>query len=117
MQTEKDIVIHLVVKNGTSGEIFANNSASLVNVTLPKAINNDLHTKAEKLAVYTDKKWVPNKEDLDTENIKNSPSFAKVSVSNQTVNKNLTLTIISDKSELNIASNSKNSSLNISQNV
>ena len=76
----------------------SNTSASQVNVTLPKPINNDLHIKAEQLPVYTEKKWIPNKNVLEDEEIKDKPSFAKVSVPKQQ-SKNLTLTVINDKTE------------------
>lgn len=46
---------------------------------MPKAVNDgSLPTKAEHLAVYVDKQWVPNKQELEEENIKDGPSFAKV---------------------------------------
>lgn len=69
IQTLKDIVIHR--KNVTK------QIKELVSV--PKAVNDgSLPTSAEHLSVYVDKKWVPNKQELEEENIKDGPSFAKV---------------------------------------
>jgi hypothetical protein len=62
---------------------------------------SDLHSKSEDLPVYTDKKWVPNKQDLEEENIKDGPTFAKLghtkdaSVSNT----NITVTELPDKEQ------------------
>lgn len=33
---------------------------------------------AESLPVYTQKKWVPNKEEIEEENLKDKPTFAKI---------------------------------------
>jgi hypothetical protein len=44
---------------------------------VPEAIS-ELPSKSEDLPVYTDKKWVPNKQDLEEENIKDGPTLAKL---------------------------------------
>ena len=33
---------------------------------------------AEALPVYTEKKWIPNKDDIEQENLKSGPTFAKL---------------------------------------
>ena len=64
---DKDIVI-------SSGS----NTSSSKNVTVPQAIDVTMNKPAESLPVYTQKKWIPNKEEVDDENIKTKPTFAKI---------------------------------------
>jgi hypothetical protein len=46
---------------------------------VPQAMDVTMSRPAESLPVYTQKAWVPNKEDIDEENVKKAPTFAKVS--------------------------------------
>lgn len=37
-----------------------------------------MNKPAETLPVYTQKKWIPNKDEIEEENLKKSPTFAKI---------------------------------------
>lgn len=72
IQTKKDIII----RSKAAGK---QEHASLPQdgLKIPAPIS-ELPTKSEKLPVYTQKQWVPNKQDLEEENIKDGPTLAKV---------------------------------------
>lgn len=42
-----------------------------------------MNKPAETLPVYTQKKWIPNKDEIDEENLKTSPTFAKIEAPKQ----------------------------------
>lgn len=48
---------------------------------------------AASLPVYTQKKWIPNKEEVDEENLKSKPTFAKI----QAPKKNSNFTVLPDQ--------------------
>jgi len=104
--TSKDIVIskpNSTLQNKTT-------------VQLPAAINNDLvnSSKVEALPVYAQKKWIPNKDELEIENIKNAPTFAKVKTPQQ-VPKNLTVVEVPEKEQNSTSSNE--TSVSTAQNI
>jgi len=72
LMTHKDIIIH---KKGAHN---LNQLASIENLTVPAPINVQQVDKSEKLPVYTEKKWVPNRDDIEDVNMKDKPSIAKV---------------------------------------
>ena len=45
---------------------------------VPQAMDVTMNKPAESLPVYTQKKWIPNKEEIEEENLKKSPTFAKI---------------------------------------
>jgi hypothetical protein len=45
---------------------------------VPQAIDVTMNKPAESLPVYTQKKWIPNKDEIEEENLKTSPTFAKI---------------------------------------
>lgn len=61
-------------------------------------MNNEMATKAESLSVYTEKKWIPNKEEIEDMNKKDGPTFAKVKTpsTNSTSKKNISVTVLND---------------------
>lgn len=46
--------------------------------SVPAPIDVTMNKPAETLPVYTQKKWIPNKDDVDEENLKTAPTFAKL---------------------------------------
>ena len=63
-------------------------------VAVPQAMDVTMNKPSETLPVYTQKKWVANKEELDEENLKNGPSFAKISAPKHT---NVSFTVLPDQ--------------------
>lgn len=89
LMTNKDIIIH------KKGAHSLNQLSSNENITVPAPINVQQVEKSEKLSVYTDKKWIPNREDIEDINMKDKPSIAKVIQPNITTNSSFA-TIIPD---------------------
>ena len=63
LEAEKDIVISDPHKKAA---------------VVPQAMDVTMNHPAESLPVYTQKKWIPNKEEVDEENLKSKPTFAKI---------------------------------------
>lgn len=94
IQTMKDIVIH---KKNVIKHIKEE-------ITVPKAINdNSLPTKAEHLSVYVDQKWLGNKQELEDQNIKDAPTFAKLKQPNNTATSDKISILNDDSLNLQVA--------------
>ena len=63
LEAEKDIVIQDPLKKSA---------------VVPQAMDVTMNHPSASLPVYTQKKWIPNKEEVDEENLKSKPTFAKI---------------------------------------
>ena len=64
---------------------------------VPQAMDVTMNHPSASLPVYTQKKWIPNKDEVDEENLKSKPTFAKI----QAPKKGANFTVLPDlKTEL-----------------
>lgn len=96
VQVANDSSKHIVVAKSDSSLSLGQKDK----IEVPKAINEDHFVSSEKLPVYTEKKWVPNKDDVPDEVMKNQPTLAKVEPPKNTSDSAKSLTIIQSKVEV-----------------